>query len=89
MKELIARINAVLRRTEIPNDTSKKLTFDKRGFPDLGADGPAVHDGQHDVQQNQIRSGLLELLNGPPAVPGDADIKALLHQVHVDEIAGH
>mgnify|MGYP000865074976 FL=1 len=29
MKELLARINAVLRRTEIPNDTSKKLTFDK------------------------------------------------------------
>jgi len=29
MKELLARINAVLRRTEIPTDTSKKLTFDK------------------------------------------------------------
>ncbi len=29
MKELLARINAVLRRTEIPVDTSKKLTFDK------------------------------------------------------------
>ena len=29
MKELIARINAVLRRTEIPVDTSKRLTFDK------------------------------------------------------------
>ena len=29
MKELLARINAVLRRTEIPNDTSKKLHFDK------------------------------------------------------------
>ena len=29
MKEHIARINAVLRRTEIPNDTSKKLTFDR------------------------------------------------------------
>ena len=29
MKELLARINAVLRRTEIPNDTSKRLTFDK------------------------------------------------------------
>ena len=28
-KELIARMNAVLRRTEIPNDTSKRLTFDK------------------------------------------------------------
>ena len=28
-RELIARINAVLRRTEIPNDTSKKLHFDK------------------------------------------------------------
>ena len=29
MKELLARINAVLRRTEIPNDTRKKLAFDK------------------------------------------------------------
>ena len=29
MKELMARINAVLRRTEIPDDTKKKLTFDK------------------------------------------------------------
>lgn len=29
MKELIARINAVLRRTEIPVDTSKRLVYDK------------------------------------------------------------
>ena len=29
MKELIARMNDGLRRTEIPNDTSKRLTFDK------------------------------------------------------------
>ena len=29
MKELLARINAVLRRTEIPEDTHKKLVFDK------------------------------------------------------------
>ena len=29
MKELLARINAVLRRTEIPDDTRKKLAFDK------------------------------------------------------------
>ena len=29
MKELMARINAVLRRTEIPDDTRKKLIFDK------------------------------------------------------------
>ena len=29
MKELMARINAVLRRSEIPDDTRKKLTFDK------------------------------------------------------------
>ena len=28
MKELIARINAVLRRTEIPDDTKKRLVFD-------------------------------------------------------------
>lgn len=29
MKELIARINTVLRRTEIPDDTKKRLVFDK------------------------------------------------------------
>ena len=29
MKVLIARINAVLRRTEIPDDTKKRLVFDK------------------------------------------------------------
>lgn len=29
MKELIARINAVLRRSEIPNDTSKTIRYDK------------------------------------------------------------
>ena len=29
MKELIARINAVLRRTEIPDDTKKRLVFDQ------------------------------------------------------------
>ena len=29
MKELMARINAVLRRTEIPEDTKKRLVFDK------------------------------------------------------------
>ena len=29
MKELLARINAVLRRTEIPEDTKKRLVFDK------------------------------------------------------------
>ena len=28
-KELLARINAVLRRSEIPEDTHKRLTFDK------------------------------------------------------------
>ena len=29
MKELMARINAVLRRSEIPDDTRKRLVFDK------------------------------------------------------------
>jgi len=29
MKELLARINAVLRRSEIPDDTHKRLVFDK------------------------------------------------------------
>ena len=48
MKELIARINAVLRRTEIPNDTSKKLIFDKLVINldsyELLVDGKRVED---------------------------------------------
>ena len=57
------------------------------GLPDLGADGPAVHHRQHDVQQDQVRHLLLELLDGLSAISGDADIKALLHQIHMDQIA--
>ena len=41
MKELIARINAVLRRTEIPNDTSKKLTIDLDSY-ELIVDGKKI-----------------------------------------------
>ena len=56
------------------------------GLPDLGADGPAVHHRQHDVQQDQVRHLLLEFLDGLSAVSGDADVKALLHQVHMDQV---
>ena len=56
------------------------------GLPDLGTDRPAVHHRQHDIQQNQIRLLLLELLDGLSAVSGDADIKSLFYQIHVDEL---
>ena len=56
------------------------------GLPDLGANGPAVHHRQHDVQQDQVRHLLLEFLDGLSAVSGDADVKALLHQVHMDQV---
>ena len=46
MKELIARINAVLRRSEIPNDTSKIVSYDKltinRDAYELIVDGKKV-----------------------------------------------
>ena len=56
------------------------------GLPDFGAHRPAVHHRQHDVQQDQIRHLLLKLLNGLSAVSGDADIKALLHQIHLNQV---
>ena len=56
------------------------------GLPDLGGDGPAVHHRQHDVQQDQIRRLPLEFLHSPSAVSGDADIKPLFHQVHMDQV---
>ena len=46
MKELIARINAVLRRTEIPDDTRRRLSFDKLvidlDFYELLVDGKRI-----------------------------------------------
>ena len=46
MKELMARINAVLRRSEIPDDTRKRLSFDKLVINldsyELTVDGKAV-----------------------------------------------
>ena len=56
------------------------------GLPDLGADRPAIHHRQHDVQQDQVRFLLLELLQCFAAVPSDADIKAFLYQIHVDQV---
>ena len=56
------------------------------GLPDLGAYCPAVHHRQHDVQQDQIRHLLLEFLNGFAAICGNPDVKALLYQIHVDQL---
>ena len=74
-------------------DPVKDLAFgrehddgDLGGLPNLGANRPAVHHRKHDVQQNEIRLLLGKLLQRLAAVGGDADIKALLHQIHTDQI---
>ena len=55
-------------------------------FPDVGADGPAVHHRQHDIQQHHVRRLPVVLLHGLAAVIGDADVKALLLQIHPDQV---
>ena len=74
-------------------NTVKDLAFgsqhddgDLAGLPDFGADSPAVHHRQHDVQQYQIRLLCPKFLQRLASVSGDADVKALLHQIHIDEI---
>ena len=56
------------------------------GLPDLGADRPTVHHRQHDVQQDQVRLLFLELLQCLPSVSGNADVKAFLYQIHMDQV---
>ena len=63
MKELLARINAVLRRTEIPVDTSKILRFDKLTI-NLDAYELIVDGKKIDTPPKE-----LELLYHPAATP--------------------
>ena len=63
MKELLARINAVLRRTEIPVDTSKVLRFDKL-IINLDADELTVDGKKIDTPPKE-----LELLYHLAATP--------------------
>ena len=44
MKELMARINAVLRRSEIPDDTRKRLVFEVKAFDKGGCIGEGIHE---------------------------------------------
>ena len=74
-------------------NTVKNLTLGSQhddrhlaGLPDFRCDRPAIHDRQHNVQQNQIRNFLLELFNRFPAIAGDADVESLLHQIHLNQI---
>ena len=55
-------------------------------FPDVGAHAPAVHDGQHDVQQHHVRRPLVVFLHGFAAVVGQPDLEALLLQIHADQL---
>ena len=58
MKELLARINAVLRRTELPTDTRKKLTFDKLIIDldsyELLVDGQKIESPNRVYTRNQL-----------------------------------
>ena len=53
MKELLARINAVLRRTELPTDTRKKLTFDQLVI-DLDSYELLVHGQKIDTPPKEL-----------------------------------
>ena len=53
MKELLARINAVLRRSEIPDDTKKRLVFDKLTI-NLGSYELIVDDKKIDTPPKEL-----------------------------------
>ena len=56
------------------------------GLPDLLADCPAVHAGQHDVQHHQIRLELVEFLQPRQSVPGDLALHLLLFQIDAQQV---
>ena len=61
---------------------------DDRGaalLPDFFQDRPAVHDGQHDVQQHQVGLKGAEILHALAAVLGHLGLKALFFQVEVEQ----
>ena len=64
MKELMARINAVLRRSEIPDDTKKRLTFDKLVIDldsyELLVDGRKIDTPPKELELLYTRNQLLD-----------------------------
>ena len=57
------------------------------GFADLAADGPAVHAGHHDVEQDHIGLFAGEEGEGLIAVLGEDDAVALLDEVEAQQLA--
>ena len=56
------------------------------GLPNFGADGPAVHHREHDIQQHQVGAEEAVELQGFAAVLGDHGLVTFLFQVEVDEL---
>ena len=57
------------------------------GFPDFPAHCPAVHPGQHDVQQHQVRLELAKLLYPHQAVSGQLTLHLLLLQIDAQQVS--
>ena len=55
-------------------------------FPDLFADGPAVHAGEHDVQQHQLGLELLKFLQTHQPVSRRLAVHALLFQIEPEQV---
>ena len=56
------------------------------GLPDLLAHGPAVHAGQHNVQQHQIRLELVEFLQTGQTVSRDFALHLFLFQIDAQQV---
>ena len=63
---------------------------DHRGLavlPDGAQDVPAVHHGQHDIEQHQIGPKLPEQVNALSAIGGDPGVVALFFKIHLDKFS--
>ena len=58
----------------------------RRLLPDLFQHGPAIHNGQHDVQQHQVRLEGAEILHTLSAVLGYFGLKPLLLQIEMEQL---
>ena len=55
-------------------------------LPDGAQHAPAVHHGQHDIEQHQVRPHLPEQGHALAAVGGDLCMIAFLFQIHLDQL---
>ena len=56
------------------------------GLPNLGADDPAVHDRQHDVEQDEIRLQLLRAADALTAVGGEKHVEPVLFEIQAQQL---